>query len=330
MADRLRGALVELPLVVERGWSEASAVSVASYPGGRRPTSTVTLAGGGAEGWGEHVGWTEAAHVRFREAIPALVPRGRWTVGEWAREMAGRTADPHERAALEAAAIDLALRQAETDLFGLVGVPPRPVRYVVSFERRADPVRETRRLLDAAPGIELKLDVDAAWPVAVWAGLAATGAVAILDWKGTGTVAEHERAHRMLPMALLEDPRPGEIPWSAGVRTRLAADAAVGRAADVGRLATKPAALNVKPARMGGVLEALDAVAAARAAGIVVYLGGMFEVAVGRAQLHALAALLAPDGPNDVAPIDTGAAPPPRPPRLVVGAGGVGFGAALV
>ena len=89
----------------------------------------------------------------------------------------------------------------------------------------------------------------------------------------------------------------------------------------------RPAAVNVKPARMGGVLEALACVARCDAAGISVYFGGMFEVGPGRRQLWDLAALLAPDGPNDVAPIAVGEAPAPRPARLVVDAARPGFGA---
>jgi hypothetical protein len=58
-----------------------------------------------------------------------------------------------------------------------------------------------------------------------------------------------------------------------------------------------------------------------------VYFGGMFEVGCGRRQLWDLAALLAPDGPNDVAPIAAGEAPAPRPARLVVDPTRPGFGA---
>jgi L-alanine-DL-glutamate epimerase-like enolase superfamily enzyme len=85
-------------------------------------------------------------------------------------------------------------------------------------------------------------------------------------------------------------------------------------------------AVNVKPARMGGVLEALRCAATCAAAGIDVYVGGMFEVGIGRTQLHTLAALLCPDGPNDVAPLGVGEAPPPRPARLTVERGSAGLG----
>jgi L-alanine-DL-glutamate epimerase-like enolase superfamily enzyme len=163
----------------------------------------------------------------------------------------------------------------------------------------------------------------------VYAGLAATGGVAIVDFKGGGTVLDHARAGRALPEALLEDPGPPRGPWPADVRRRLALDAAIQRAADVDGLAVRPAAINVKPGRLGGVLEALATCAACERAGIPVYVGGMFEVGVGRRQLHDLAALLSPDGPNDVAPIAVGDARAARPPRLSVDPGAAGFGRTL-
>ncbi|HZP42295.1 MAG TPA: hypothetical protein VFD84_12415 [Candidatus Binatia bacterium] len=325
--EQLAGALSALPLVVEDARVETGAAALPDYPGGRRPTATVTLAGADARGRGEHVAWTDAAHAGLRDAIARLAPRGRTRVGAWTRAMRARTAEPHARAALEAAAIDLALRQAGTNLFRLAGRPPRPVRWVASFDRRDDPLSEARRLLAAAPGTELKIDADAAWEDGVWRALAATGAVAVLDWKGAGTVAAHERAHAVLPDALHEDPRPGAVPWSPGFRARLAADAAVLAAADVARLVPRPAAVNLKPARLGGVFELLATAAACDAAGIAVYVGGMWEVGVGRTQLHALAALLAPDGPNDVAPLAADGVPPARPRRLVVDGDAPGFGA---
>ena len=48
----------------------------------------------------------------------------------------------------------------------------------------------------------------------------------------------------------------------------------------------------------------------------------MFEVGVGRRQLLALAALACPDGPNDIAPLRSEG---PRPRRLIVSSGHVGF-----
>lgn len=312
LLDRLRA----LPLDVADAACAVRAVPLASYPGGARPSALVTLIGGGTAGHGEHVAWTLADHAALAEALPRLARRGRTQLAAWCDGLAGAT--PYARAALEAAAVDLALRQGRTTLFRLAGAPARSVRYVVSFDRSVDPVAEGHR---APAGVGLKLDVDPGWDDATWAALAASRAVAILDWKGGGTVADHERAHAAMPEAWLEDPAPGE--WTAGTRARVTLDATILNAGDVARLAWRPAAVNVKPARLGGVFAALATIAACTAAGIPVYLGGMFEVGVGRRQLHALAALFAPDAPNDVAPLGE---PAPWPARIPVDGDAPGFG----
>jgi hypothetical protein len=176
------------------------------------------------------------------------------------------------------------------------------------------------RLSAEAPAVELKIDADPGWDDGVYAGLAATGRVAVLDFKMSGEPAEHERAHRALGRALMEDP--GNGPWSASLRERLSFDMWITSAAALDGLPARPAAVNVKPARMGGVLEALECVARCAADGIAVYMGGMFEVGIGRRQLRALAALLCPDAPNDIAPL----VPAERPARLAVDGGAPGFG----
>src|SRR5262249_20295476 len=326
-AAALCDRLAALPLVVGGAPCGVSEVAVPSYPGERRPSSVVTLSGDGAEGSGEHVGWTLAEHERFRDQVNAGVPCGHWQLDAWMAEIAQRIDAPYARAALEAAAIDLALRQQQSNIFRLAGASPGPVRYVVSFERRSDPVAEAKRLLADAPGIELKIDVDPAWDHAVYRALALLG-VAVLDFKGSGTAADHARAHRSLPQALLEDPAPDAGPWPDNVQRRFAFDACVRLAADVVELPLRPAARHVKPARMGGVLEALRAIAACQESGVPVYLGGMFEIDVGRRQLHELASLFAAFGPNDVAPIALGDARPERPARLIVDGTRPGFGTA--
>src|SRR5205085_5021899 len=89
-------------------------------------------------------------------------------------------------------------------------------------------------------------------------------------------------------------------------------DAPVTSAAALDALPARPVAVNLKPARMGGVLELLACAVRSAESGIGVYVGGMFEVGPGRAQLAALASLLCPDAPNDVAPLVSGE----RPTRL--------------
>ena len=316
-AGALLASLARLPVVVADAVAHVHEVWLPDYPDGPRPSSTVTLHGAGEHGSGELVAWTRAAHERFAARLTE-VPRGAARLGEWLEVLARHFHDPYERAALEAAAVDLALRQHETNIFKLTRVAPKPVRYVVSFGRAADPLPLVAR---EPASVELKIDVDPAWTEDTWTALAALGRVAVLDFKGSGRTADLERAARLLPAALLEDPAE-PVP-----ALRLSADAAITSAAALEALPVRPVAVNVKPARMGGVLEALGCVARCDAAGVSVYFGGMFEVGPGRRQLWELAALLAPDGPNDIAPIAVGEAPAPRPSRLVVDAARPGFGA---
>jgi len=142
----------------------------------------------------------------------------------------------------------------------------------------------------------------------------------VLDFKAGGTADHHERAHRAVPGAWIEDPAPSHV-WSAALRARLSLDAAITSARALDTQAPRPAAVNLKPARMGGVLEVLACATRCAAEGIALYMGGMFEVGVGRTQLRALAALLCPDGPNDIAPLlET-----TRPARLPVDGTAPGF-----
>jgi hypothetical protein len=320
--ERLRAALLALPLTVEAASAAWTPVSVPSY-GGERPSTTVTLAGDGLHGAGEHVGWTTAAHAAFAEDAVRAAPRGRWSVGAWARVMHERVADAYDRAALEAAAVDLALRQADTSLLALAGCAATSVRYVVSFARTADPAAAAR----AEGDVELKVDADPAWDAATFAALAAAGRVAVLDWKGTGTAADHARGHAALPDALIEDPAWCAAPWPASLAARVVADGPLTTADALDALPLRPAAVNVKPGRMGGWLAALELAARCAERGIPVYVGGMFEVGVGRRQLRALAGVLAPDGPNDIAPIVVAGAAPDRPARLPLDAAARGLAA---
>jgi hypothetical protein len=312
-AERLRQALAGLTLGVEDARCESASVALPGYPGGR-PTTRVTLRGGDERGAGELVAFAAPEHAAFRDTVVPRVPRGRGRLDAFVAAVHALTAGAYERAALEAAAIDLALRQARTSCARLLAVEPRPARYVVSF----GPLRDPLPAVAGAGELAVKLDVDPRWDDATLAALAASGRVAVLDWKGSGERADHERLHAALPEALVEDPAPTEGPWSPTLRARLVADMTVTAAAAV----DGAAAVNLKPARMGGVFEALDAAARCERAGRPVYLGGMWEVGPGRQQLRVLASLLCPDGPNDIAPLVHAGV---RPPRLRVDPASIGF-----
>jgi hypothetical protein len=292
-AERLAAALADLPVVIDDAACRSDAVAVPSY-GGLRPTSIVTLGGAGRIGEGEHVGWTEKAHATFRRTLSRWDFGGGWRLALLTHAMRERGLHPYDRAAIEMAAIELALRQRSTTLATIAGVIPRPVDYVVSFGRVDDPAAEAARHPDAT----LKVDVDPGWPEGVWRALGATGRVAILDWKGTGDAAAYDHAQRWLPDVLHEDPA---APYPAGIAEGLSLDAPITEPAALD--AAAPAACNLKPARMGSVLDAIRTAARCERRDIAIYVGGMFEVGVGRRQLRDLASVLCPDAPNDLAPI---------------------------
>ncbi len=322
-AAALAAALRALPVDVEDVEIRIDAVDVPSYPAEPRPTSLVRIGGRGETGWGEHVGWTLAAHEAFRERTREVVRSGPTTVADWSRSLRARLEEPYDRAALEAAAIDLALRQHGLDLASTIRVTPRATRYVVSFDASPDPAAPIERVLGRAPEIGAKVDVDPAWSDDAWLRLRETDRVVVLDWKRTGTTADHDRAATLFPTALHEDPGPPPCRGTEALAPRRSLDLPFAHARSL--VPPWPVAANVKPARMGGVLEALEGVAFCAAQGIDVYLGGMFELGPGRRQLLALASLLAPDGPNDIAPIPRSTTPPDWPPRLAPPAG-PGFG----
>jgi hypothetical protein len=292
-AERLAAALADLPVVIDDAACGSQAVLVPSY-GGVRPTSLVRLAGAGRHGEGEHVGFTDEAHAAFRKTLDRWDLGGSWRIAGLVHAMRERGLHPYDRAAIEMAAVELALRQRATTLGTLAAVVPRPIRTVVSFGRVADPAAEAAR----HPGVGLKVDVDPGWSDDVWRALAATDRVEILDWKGTGDDAAYTRALRWLPDVLHEDPAE---PYPAAIAQAVAVDAPITEPSALDALA--PVACNLKPARMGSLLDVLRTAARCGRRGIAVYVGGMFEVGVGRRQLRDLASVLCPDAPNDLAPV---------------------------
>src|SRR5262249_34917508 len=112
---------------------------------------------------------------------------------------------------------------------------------------------------------------------------------------------------------------------SPSLAAQLSFDAPLTAARELATLPTRPAFVNLKPGRMGGVLEVVACAERCAAEGVGIYVGGMFEVGIGRAQLRTPGALLSPEGPNDSAPIGRGNAQRVYPPRLYVSAA-PGFG----
>lgn len=288
-----------------------------------RPTGVALLAGGGHVGRGECVAWTREEQAAFAADCAALALPASATVGE-VSELAQRDlADPYGRAALEGAAIDLALRQAGENPFRLAGREPEPVAFCWSLGSDADPGPAIRRILGDDPDARIKVDVPArGWPRGTWESLARTGRVVVADFKRAGDLAQVRLAHAWFPDAWIEDPpvEASSLDPTGRWRARVALDGYVLAAVDLEEPAIAPAAVNVKAPRVGGWLEALRCLEACRRRGWQAYVGGMFEVGVGRAQARVLASLFTSPAWNDLAPVlHAAGAPRPASPLVVSG-----------
>ncbi|MEO8212793.1 MAG: hypothetical protein ABI560_06360 [Myxococcales bacterium] len=319
LGRRLGGLPVEVTAIEVR----IGAVALPDYPGGPRPTSVVRVSGQGQHGLGENVAFTAEEHHAFASRCRGLsaiidVKRRRppATVQETMREALAAwaaTGEPvpqgevraverpsarallHERAALEAAVIDLALRQAGSSLALLTGVAEVPLRSVISFAACADPVAVIRLHRAAGYQGEFKIDVDPSWDQATREALARQGGVAILDFKQRGTSADAAALSGLFAATIFEDPPPGTV------HERVSRDIPLGNAGAVATAVAAGEAVNLKAPRMGGPLELLRGLDVAVSARAAAYFGGMFEVNVGRAQARQLAALFCGDAPNDLA-----------------------------
>lgn len=313
--------LADLPLRVDAAAFERFELEVAS--GLRRVTSVVRLRGGGHDGAGEDVTYESEDQDALQAAgAPALA--GRFTlrsfsarVDEALAMLPAQTrfdARDYRRWAFESAGLDLALRQADATLGGVLGREPRPARFVVSMGLGSPPSLErVRALLDAYPTTRFKLDPTSAWTDELVAELRALGVVDVADLKGyyRGTPVDQEldlalyrRVAEGLPDAVIEDPLWDER-TDALLRPyvgRCAWDAPIHSVADVEALPVRARRMNAKPSRFGSLERLFVFYDHAEREGIALYGGGQFELGPGRGQIQVLASLFHPDAPNDVAP----------------------------
>ena len=301
----------ELPLVVDAYELEPLEREVARDFTLRR--TEVVLRGGGLEGRGEEVDYDPAAQRRFQERTAELPLVGEHTLDSYSLLQAGQT--EYRRWALESAALDLALKQAGLSLASALGRESRPLRFVVSTR-----IANVEPWLALYPELRFKLDPDQKWTDDLVEGLAATGRVETLDFKGIyraefgspPDAALYARLARAFPHAWLEDPAltPETTAALAGDRERVTWDAAIHEWSDVEALPFRPRCLNSKPSRFGSVKRLFDFYDRCEGAGIGLYGGGQYELGHGRDQIQLLASLFHADAPNDVAPAGFNAATP--------------------
>ena len=299
-----------------------------------RHTTLITLHGGGEDGVGEDVVYDGEDHFAMREAGPTLPITGSWTIGSLSDHLAELDLFPtraperedfrlYRRWAFESAALDLALRQAGRSLPEQVERELQPLNYVVSMRlgglpapgQKPEPETSGRLMsvLERYPSTRFKLDPTNTWSDELIAELAATGAVDSLDLKGQykGTpvdVATDPELYAKLVEAFtdawLEDPDINEDtrPVLEPHRDRITWDAPIHSVDDILALEWKPRTVNIKPSRVGSLVQLCRAYDFCAEEGIGAYGGGQTELAVGRDHIQYLAALFHPDTPNDVAP----------------------------
>jgi L-alanine-DL-glutamate epimerase-like enolase superfamily enzyme len=326
--------LAELPVAIEEYSLEPLQASVSSDF--ERKTTLIRLRGGGQEGIGEDVTYDAADHEVLQAAGPVLEFAGSHTLASFCERLSELSLFPEDPQrevsqryrtwAYESAALDLALRQAGVPLHAALAREPYPVHFVVSLRLGEPPtLAPLRRRLDPYPGLRFKLDPTSSWDEPLIAELVATGAVDSVDFKGyySGSIVDqpadpvlYRRVVEAFPDAWIEDPAltPETDAVLAAHRERFSWDATIHSIADIEALPYPPRMVNIKPSRLGGLRNLLDAYDYCAERGIGNYGGGQFELGVGRAQNQYLASLFHPDTPNDVAP--TGFNLPTPPPGL--------------
>ena len=301
-----------------------------------RKSTLIRLRGAGEEGIGEDVTYDGVDQDVLQAAGPSLPLSGRFTVASFAERLAELELFPqppqrevsarYRTWAYESAALDLALRQASHSLAQALGRQPRPVTFVVSLRLGEPPtLAPVTSRLRLSPSLRFKLDPTSSWDEQLIAELAATGAVDSVDFKGyySGSIVDqpadpalYRRVVEAFPEAWIEDPALTAETDAvlAAHRDRFSWDATIHSIEDIEALPYPPAMVNIKPSRLGGLRNLLDAYDYCAARGIGNYGGGQFELGVGRGQNQYLASLFHADAPNDVAP--SGFNLPDPPPGL--------------
>lgn len=319
-----------LPVEVEDYGLERLEQAVSS--GFTRVTTVVHLRGADEEGLGEDVTYEAADQDAQLERGAVLPLAGGRTLDTFSELLEGAElflAEPSQPASLdyrrwafEAAALDLALRQAGRSLAEALERESRPMRFVVSTRLPDPPSADfLRGWLELYPELRFKLDPTSSWDESVIADVASLGAVDVVDFKGAyrGTPVDqppdaelYERVAAAFPRAWIEDP--ALIPETDRVlephRSRISWDAPIHSVDDVLGLPFAPKVLNVKPSRFGSLRRLFDFYDFCAERGIRTYSGGQFELGAGRGQSQVLAALFHPDEANDVAPAEYNAGGP--------------------
>lgn len=343
--------IAELPVRIDS--YELGGLATRPSPEFERLTTVVRMLCDGLAGDGEDITYEGLDAVALQDAGPVHDLSGPRTIGELCELIGGLDLFPtpperevsrlYRRWAFESAALDLALKQADTTLSGYLGLELRPLTFVASMGLKgpdgSSHISTLMAKLALYPDLQFKLDPALDWDEVLIAELAATGAVNTLDLKGQykGTSVDidtdpalYRRLAEAFPDAWLEDPDINDETREilAPHMDRVTWDAPIHSVEEIEALEYKPRVINIKPSRMGGLKSTFDAYDYCEREGIGAYGGGQWELGVGREQIQYLAALFHPDKANDTAPRGyNAAAPEPGLPTSPMDVPEIGFGA---
>lgn len=280
-----------------------------------------------AEGWAECA--AEVRPLYSSEFIAGselvlrehLIPRLQAVGDALTAEAIGATLAPvkgHQmaKAVLETAVLDAQLKEAGQSFGGYLGA----VRDTVPAGVSVGIMDSTEELLAAVTGylaqgyLRIKLKIEPGWdiePVRAVRERFGPDLVLQVDANTAYTLADARHLARLDPfdLLLIEQPLPerdllGHAALARQIKTPVCLDESIESAQDAAAAISVGACsiINVKPARVGGYLEARRIHDVAAAHGVPVWCGGMLETGIGRAANVALAGL-----PNFVLPGDTSA-----------------------
>src|SRR6476646_2122901 len=281
-------SIADLPLLIEGCEFEGLEITNGSF---ERLTTIVKLRGDGHEGIGEDVVYDAVDHIGQQSHGPPEGLEGRFTFAEFSERLDGIDLFPagapergevsvdYRRWAFESAALDLALRQAGTNLAAVLDREPQPVSFVNSMrlagweEGARSSIEPLRARLAVYPTLRFKLDPANDWDAE------------LIAWLEDPDVTEETKP--------LLDPVSERVTWDAPIHS----------IADIEAMPwSPPKTVNVKPSRFGPIRNLFAAYDYCEERGIGAYGGGQTELGQGRGQIRYLASIFHPDTPNDVAP----------------------------
>jgi O-succinylbenzoate synthase len=310
---------VKLPLVIPFRTSFGTVTE--------RDTTLVRVVTANAEGWAECAAepdplytseFLDGCDLVIRDhLIPRLQALGdRLTAEHVATTLAPVKGHWMSKAVLETAILDAQLKDAGVSFGQYLGA----VRDRVPAGVSVGIMDSIDKLLDVVAGylaegyLRIKLKIEPGWDIAPVRAVRERFGDEILlqvDANTAYTLADARHLARLDPfdLLLMEQPLPeddilGHASLAKLIRTPICLDESIESARDAAAAIALGACsvINVKPARVGGYLEARRIHDVAAAHGIPVWCGGMLETGIGRAANVALAGL-----PNFILPGDTSA-----------------------